>query len=44
MIKFRGSRCLCFEGTKRILSLDKCPKSFGAFEKRAHVMRYLIKF
>ena len=33
--KFRASRCLCFEDTKRIMSLEMRPKSFGAFEKRA---------
>ena len=33
--KFRASRCLCFEDTKRIMSLEMRPKSFGAFQKRA---------
>ena len=33
--KSRASRRLCFEDKKRIMSLEKHPKSFGTFEKRA---------
>ena len=33
--KFRGSTRLRFEDTKRIMSPEMCPKSFGTFEKRA---------
>ena len=33
--KYHASRCLCFEDTKRIMSLEMRPKSFGTFEKRA---------
>ena len=33
--KFRVSRRLCFEDTKRIMSPEIRPKSFGTFEKRA---------
>ena len=33
--EFRASRRLCFEDIKRIMSLEKHPKSFGTFEKRA---------
>ena len=33
--KFRASRCLCFEDTKRIMSPEIRPKSFGTFEKQA---------
>ena len=33
--KFRASRRLHFEGTKRIMSTEIRPKSFGTFEKRA---------
>ena len=33
--KFRASRRLCFEDTKRIMSPTIHPKSFGTFEKRA---------
>ena len=33
--KFRASRRLCFEDTKRIMSPEKRLKSFGTFEKRA---------
>ena len=32
---FRASRRLCFEDTKRIMSPETRPKSFGTFEKRA---------
>ena len=31
--KFRASRGLCFDDTKRIMSPEKRPKSFGTFEK-----------
>ena len=31
--KFRASRCLCFEDTKRIKSLEMRPKGFGTCEK-----------
>ena len=34
-VKFRGSRRLRFEDTKRIMSPEMRPKSFGTFEKRA---------
>ena len=33
--KFRASRRLRFEDTKRIMSIEIRPKSFGTFEKRA---------
>ena len=33
--KFRASRRLCFEDTKRIMSPEMRPESFGTFEKRA---------
>ena len=33
--KFRATRRLPFEDTKRIMSPEMCPKSFGTFEKRA---------
>ena len=33
--KFRASRRLRFEGTKRIMSPEIRPKSFGTFEKQA---------
>ena len=33
--KFRASRRLCFKDTKRIMSPEMRPKSFGTFEKRA---------
>ena len=33
--KFRASRRLRFEDTKRIMSPEMRPKSFGTFEKRA---------
>ena len=33
--KFRASRLLCFKDTKRIMSPEMRPKSFGTFEKRA---------
>ena len=33
--KFRASRRLCFEDTKRIMSPEIGPKSFGTFEKQA---------
>ena len=35
--KFRASRHLHFEDTKRIMSPDLRPKSFGTFEKQAPV-------
>ena len=35
--KFRASRRLCFKDTKRIMSPEMRPKSFGTFEKRAPV-------
>ena len=40
--KSRASRCLCFEDTKRITSLEIRPKSLGTFEKRAQSL-ILIK-
>ena len=33
--KFRASRRLRFKDTKRIMSPEMCPKSFGTFEERA---------
>ena len=33
--KFRHLRCLRFEDTKRTMSPEMRPKSFGTFEKRA---------
>ena len=33
--KFRASRCITFEDTKRIMSPEMHPKSFGTFEKQA---------
>ena len=36
--KFRASRRLHFEDTKRIMSPDLRPKSFGTFEKQAPVV------
>ena len=33
--KFRASRRLCFEDTKRIMSPEMRPKRFGTFEKQA---------
>ena len=33
--KFRASRRLRFEDTKRIMAPEICPKSFGTFEKQA---------
>ena len=33
--KFRSSTRLCFEDTKKIMSPEIRPKSFGTFEKRA---------
>jgi len=34
-VKFRASRRLRFEDTKRIMSPEMGPKSFGTFEKQA---------
>jgi len=34
-VKFRASRRLSFEDTKRIMSPEMRPKSFGTFEKQA---------
>ena len=34
-VKFYTSRCLRFKDTKRILSHEMRPKSFGTFEKQA---------
>ena len=34
--KLRAPRRLRFEDTKRIMSPEMCPKSFGTFEKWAH--------
>ena len=34
-VKFRASRRLRFEDTKRIMSPEMLPKSYGTFEKRA---------
>ena len=38
--KFRASRRLRFEDTKRIMSPEIRPKSFGTFEKQAPVLFY----
>jgi len=38
--KFRASRRLGFEDTKRIMSLEMRPKSFGTFEKRAPGLKF----
>jgi len=35
--RFRASRRLRFEDTKKIMPLEMHPKSFGTFEKRAPV-------
>ena len=35
--KFRASRHLRFEDTRRIMTPEMVPKSFGTFEKRAPV-------
>ena len=40
--KFRASRRLRFEDTKRIMSLEIRPKSFGTFEKQAPGLEKLI--
>ena len=37
--KFRASRRLCIEDTKRTMSPEMRPKSFGTFEKRASVKK-----
>ena len=37
--KFRASRGLRFADTKRIMSPEMSPKSFGTFEKQGHVSR-----
>ena len=39
--KFRASRRLCFENTKRIMSPEICPTSFGTFEKQAPGLKSL---
>ena len=39
--KFRASRRLRFEDTKRIVSPEIRPKSFGTFEKQAPDLRSL---
>ena len=40
--KFRASRRLRFEDTKRIMSHEIRPKSFGTFEKQApgHIIKH----
>ena len=38
--KFRASRCLRFADTKKIMSPEIGPKSFGTFEKRAPGQRF----
>ena len=38
--KFRASRRLSFEDTKRIVSPEMRPKSFGTFEKQAPGVRF----
>ena len=40
MTKFRASRRLRFEDTKRIMSPEIRPKSFGTFEKQAPGARF----
>ena len=42
--KFRASRHLRFEDTKRIMSPEIRPKSFGTFEKQAPVFQKSRKF
>ena len=42
--KFRAPRHLRFEDTKRIMSPEMGPKSFGTFEKRAPVQNVPSKF
>ena len=42
--KLRVSRRLHFEDTKRIMSPEMRPKSFGTFEKRAPDPVYIILF
>ena len=37
--KFRASRRLRFEHTKRLMSPEMCPESFETFEKRAPVTK-----
>ena len=39
-VKFRASRRLRFEDTKRIMSPEIRPKSFGSFEKQAPGARF----
>ena len=39
--KFRASRRLSFEDTKKIMSPEMRPKSFGTFEKQAPVLYQL---
>ena len=41
--KFRASRRFRFEDTKRIMSPEKRPKSFGTFEKRAPEIQIAIE-
>ena len=41
--KFRASRRLSFEDTKRIMSSDMRPKSLGTFEKQAPELNSLPK-
>ena len=40
--KFRASRCLHFEDTKRIMSPEMHPKSFRTFGKRAPDLKNLV--
>ena len=40
--KFRASRFLCFEDTKRTMSPEMRPKSLGTFKKRAPVGQSLV--
>ena len=40
--KFRASRRLRFEDTKRIMSPEMRPKSFGTFEKQAPGQKFLL--
>ena len=41
--KFRASRRLRFEDTKRIMSPEMVPKNFGTLEKRAPGMSYVAQ-
>ena len=40
--KCRASRCFRFEDTKKIMSPEMSPKSFGTFEKGAPVLKWAV--